>query len=195
MRTVRLLLPLLLTLSLLTSTARAHGPSSKDALNFVEQELITAEFSLFRGVVLSRGGKELDLGFFGHKYDIVFRGSPKAIALGKAYMDFKISGAVLATAGIATLLADVILLAADAKAVIDKGRTGVRSVKPLAWILLGVGAAVGLTGSILIGLSNSRLFSAVRAYNQDVFEQSRRRFSFGITPLPNGVAGHLAYSF
>lgn len=183
------------TLIAVPQLAHAQGPGPKDALNFVEQELIRTHFSLFRGMVLKKGNKELDLGFFGQNYDVVFRGSPKAVELGKSYMGFKISGWLLTLAGLSLLVTDIILLGVEAKAAIDKSRSGAKSVKPLGWILLGVGAGVGLTGAILVGVSNVRLMDAVNAYNRDVFEQSRRRFSFGITPLRDGVAAQVGYAF
>lgn len=72
------------------------------------------------GSRLIRNGKEVKLGFLGSGYPRVFEGSSGAIASMQTYRRRAIGGFTLAMVGVATVLAEVALIAADPDLFIDQ---------------------------------------------------------------------------
>lgn len=189
------LLPLLM-LPLILGTTPVLAKSGADAVTFLESELLFLELGFFSASPkIRKSGKIQNLGFFGQNYDRVFAGSPAALDAARRYRNMRIAGFTLSVVGMTALIVDLVLIAAESKAALDKTKSGFSRIKPLGWALLGVGAAVGLTGGLLVSGAGSSLSRAVRHYNDDVFKRARMRWSFNVAPIPGGALASLALTY
>lgn len=163
-------------LLLLGASATAHAqpasqpadPPAGDLLGQYRQQMIEARFSMFSGLKLQRGERDLDLGFAGSNLEEIFAGSPAALDAAGTYRTLTITGTVLWAAGLATLVAELVLLAADRDTLVANGE-----IKPLFWALLGPGAAIGISGGLMMQGANVYLNDAVSYYNRDLAQQLR----------------------
>ncbi len=153
-----------------STPARAESPSAIDPLNAYRQQALGARFSFWSGLQLVRDGNVVKLGFFGGGREEIFAGSPAALDSIDGYRRLRIGGTIMWVVGLATLVAELALLAADRDLFIAG-----ESVRPLFWGMLIPGAVVGIGGGIMMQGANGYLSDAIQHYNDDLY----RRLSGG----------------
>lgn len=153
-----------------STPARAQAPSPVDPLNAYRQQALGARFSFWNGLQLVRDGSVVKLGFFGGGREELFAGSPAALDSIDGYRRLRIGGTIMWIAGLATLVAELALLAVDRDLLIAG-----ESVRPLFWGMLVPGAVVGVAGGIMMQGANGYLSDAIQRYNDDLY----RRLSAG----------------
>lgn len=117
----------------------------------------------FGGLQLQRGGQPLHVGAFGAAGDNIFAGSPAAQQSMRAARRDRLVGTPLYLAGLASLIAGVVLL--EPHASLPHRSTG-RSVA--GWTTLGSGVVASAAGSLFLVSSQNGLLRAVAAYNADL---------------------------
>jgi hypothetical protein len=109
---------------------------------------------------ISQNGRRVELGPFGRHVDRHFQDSPEALEAARSFRLLTRVGAPLYIVGVAALITDLALLSAN----LDSGAFP-SSHQPLVLGLALGGAALGVTGSILIAVGGYRLRSAVNRFN------------------------------
>lgn len=162
------------------ATAPAAGVTTAaagaDVLTRYHAESIQMRFSMWQGVKLQRGGKELKLGFFGGNARQIFAESARAMDAVGTYRKLKISGGVLWMVGLAALVGQMVALIVDPEIFIEEKTSG-NEIKPLFWAILAPAAVVGITGGIMMQGANGYLNDAVSHYNDDVVRRITGRAS------------------
>lgn len=160
------------TLVALTSFAHANdsAPPSDSALTRYKRNQLSTRLSIFGGLKLMRNGAKLDVGFFGGNRHQIFASSPSALEAMESYRKLRIAGAVLWGAGMAAMIAELVLLIADHDVLIDKSLSG-NSIKPLFWAILVPSTVVGMTGGLMLQGANGYLSDAIEHYNNDLYRR------------------------
>jgi hypothetical protein len=159
----------LLLLVLASSSARSEAPA--DPLAKYRERALSLEVGFFTGARVTRAGQDAHPGYFGDDAEVVFDGSPAALADMETFRTLRITGTTLWAAGLALLVTDLVLLAVDQPALIDSDN----NATPLFHGLLGSGVALGVVGGSLMQGANSYLSDAVQHYNTDLEGQLRRQ--------------------
>jgi MFS family permease len=160
-----------------SATARAQAPAAVDPLNAYRQQALGARFSFWSGLRLVRGEQVVKLGFFGGGREEIFAGSPAALEAIDGYRRLRIGGTIMWAVGLATLVAELALLAADRDLFIAG-----ESVRPLFWGMLIPGAVVGIAGGIMMQAANGYLSDAIERHNDDLYRRlsGERRVMLGL---------------
>ncbi len=145
------------------------GAGIYDPLEQYRARELYTRFSFWKGQEVVRGGKTVDIGYFGGGYQDVFAGSPAALDSMSTFRTLRITGTVLWVAGLAILVTDIVLLGSESNSIVDKDSRGqVTSVKPLYWGLLIPGGVLGISGGVMMQGANGYLSDAINQYNSDL---------------------------
>jgi hypothetical protein len=153
--------------------ARGEGAGETPLARYRAQAL-QARFSAWSGLKVTRAGEPVELGFFGGRYREVFANSAEAREAMGTFRTLRISGTVLWAAGLAALLTDIVLVAAESDLVLDETTQGLvveREVNTLFWGLFIGGAVVGMTGGVMMQGANGYLSDAVIHHNDALYRQ------------------------
>jgi len=150
-----------------SDAARTERPRS--LLDEYRARELHTRFSFWTGQTLFRGGRPVDVGYFGGGSDEIFAGSPGALDSMSTFQTLRIGGTTAYVVGLGLLVTDIVLLATQSSAVVGKNSEGgADSVKPLAWGLLVSGGVLGIGGGIAMQSANGYLSDAVEQYNADL---------------------------
>ena len=139
------------------TVAPAPPPASAAALDLRDRHMY---FSAGFGPAIYQHGQPVALGPFGRNVDRYFGDSPETLASARSFRRLSLIGAPLYAVGLAALLTDLFVLSAN-----SEGGAFVANHEPLVWGLIGGGAALGITGGILLGVGGQRLRRAVNRFN------------------------------
>jgi hypothetical protein len=147
--------------------ARIYDPLEQ----YRARELYT-RYSFWKGQEIVRGGKTVEIGYFGGGYQDVFAGSPAALDSMSKFRTLRITGTVFWVAGMTILVTDIVLLGTVSDSVVEKNSRGqVTGVKPLYWGLLIPGGVIGISGGVMMQGANGYLSDAIERYNTDLTSQ------------------------
>ena len=152
-----------------------HEPdtSQQTMLDRYREGALTLEMGFFSQSI-SRNGKELELGFLGGDHEKIFAGSPRALDAMEDYETMRIAGFTMWAAGLATLVAELVILLANPDTLMDPtGVLGQREPNTLFWVLLASGTGVGLVGGVVQQGANAHLSDAIKYFNEDLYQRLR----------------------
>lgn len=129
--------------------------------------------SFINSAYLLKGGRVIDIGYFGQNAEMHFGESAAALNEMDTYFDFRVAGFTLWLTGIAALTVDFILLLAAEDTVTNENSEGQRSGNGVFWGLFGGGTALSITGNILMVEANTYLNRGIDNYNADLYNASR----------------------
>lgn len=153
----------------------ALADDTRTPLEQYRAESLSLGSAAWKGVVLRRGAKRIELGFFGGDGEEIFDGSPKALEEMATYRTLRITGFTMWVAGLATLVSELVILLVDEELLIEPAVFGSPSgPKPLFYGLLIGGTVVGVAGGAMMGAANWFLSDAVDHYNADLYQRLRR---------------------
>ena len=141
---------------------------------------LSVRYSFWQGLKLERQGQVVDLGFFGGNARTFFGTSPAAMDSMGRYRAMRIAGTTLWTTGVAVLLTQLVMLAAQSDVFTYSSAEG-GGIKPLFWGMLIPAAVVGLTGGLLMQGANGYLSDAVSQRNGDLAKRLRGHAPSGRT--------------
>lgn len=177
---------LVLLLGVVGFSSFSWAEGSNRALNHVERNLIHLRLG-FSGATLLRGGVQYPVNIIGSGLNGLFDGSPQAMELANSYRTLRVTGFALWLVGLATLGAELVMLAVQAgggPAILMNPGGG---LSPVFWGMTIGGGVIGLVGGFLISYSNVLLSRAVAAFNRDLFSRARsRRWSMHFHIMPDG---------
>jgi len=159
------------------TTEGASKAEGQQALQQYRQQALGLRFSFWKGMELRRGEASAALGFFGGGATEIFAGTAAALDSMRGYRIVRIAGTAMWVAGLATLLTELVLLAADRDLLIDQRES---SIKPLFWAMIIPGGVIGISGGLMMQGANGYLSDAVGEYNREL----ARRLSGGSAAVP-----------
>ena len=170
-------------LSKTTQSASTTGvaPSAGEVLeNYRRRELYT-RYAAWSGQDLMRGGKSVELGYFGGNFESIFAGSPAALEEVRKFRTQRIIGTTFYATGLAILITEFVLILAPSNFLVEKDSHGHPTdmhAGPFAVMALS-GTALGLTGALLMQGANGYLSDAVDRYNADLARQLGAQATLG----------------
>ncbi len=164
---------------------------SHPSLDYIQRNRLQIQIG-WTGIVLNKGGETARPGLMGLGIERLFQESPEALNLMGTYRSLRLSGFVLWTLGLATLVTEIVLLLAAPSLM----RGNIAGLSPLFWGLMIGGSVVGFAGGIMMSASNLFLSRAVSVYNRDLFRRARKRkWSLHFQILPQGAMLAMGYRF
>lgn len=140
-------------------------PTGAELLDRYRMGAFSTRFELFKGLVLSRSGQDVDVGFFGGNAEELFGESPRAMEDMTTFTQMRTVGTTFYAVGLGALLTELVLLPNDSGTFVSP-HDGQPTV--VFWTTLVGGAVLGMTGALLMQGANSYLSDAMENYNTDL---------------------------
>jgi hypothetical protein len=119
------------------------------------------------GMSVFQNGAKLDLGYFGGNLEAYFKESPEALETATGFRTRQIVGFVMWSAGMAAVIADIILIPVLA----SQGREPFLNNQGVLWGLLIGGSAVGTSGALVLDSAVTKLAAAVNQFNAHLLNE------------------------